>query len=45
MTTNSHPTALALPFLRLPLPTLYLRLPRPGLSRRELRDLVAEMLG
>ena len=48
MTAHSHPTTSALFLPRLPFPALPRRLPRPdrqGLSRRELRDLVAEMLG
>ena len=50
MTPNSHHTSLSTPFhaLRPPRPALPVRLPRfekAGLSRRELRELVAEMLG
>ena len=50
MTISSHQTTLSTPFrsMRLPLRTLPVRLPRlerQGLSRRELRELVAEMLG
>ena len=50
MTISSHHTSLSTPFhpLRLPLPALSVRLPRldrQGLSRKELRELVAEMLG
>ena len=50
MTPNSHHTPMSTVFhaLRPPRPTLPVRLGRfepPGLSRRELRDLVAEMLG
>ena len=50
MITSSHQISLPVAFapFRLPLPTLPVRQPRldrQGLSRRELRELVAEMLG
>ncbi len=48
MTTRSHQIALSTPFAPIRLPVRPIRLPgldRQGLSRRELRELVAEMLG